>query len=63
LIIATTSSTEAVAARSKIVRWTEVTGIPSLSVRSSGGTWERCLRIHFEEVLLRDTVTWIAPPE
>ncbi|HET7507358.1 MAG TPA: hypothetical protein VFJ53_03275 [Solirubrobacterales bacterium] len=51
------------AARSKIVRCTEVVGIPSSSARSSAGTTEKCLRIRFVELLLRGTVTWIAPPE
>jgi hypothetical protein len=63
LDIVTASSVEAAAARSKIVRWTEVTGIPSWTARSSSGTPEMCLWIAREDRLRCPTVTSIRDRE
>ena len=52
-------SAGSVAARSRIVRGTLVTGIPSSTVRSSRGTWEMCLLSWAEERLRCGTVTSI----
>lgn len=41
----------------------EVTVEPGLSCQASTQLLALCFRIRFEDVLLRGTVTWIAPPE